>query len=101
MPEDSRAYKRNIQIKYSEEISEHFRPEGGLAQPVLSPVEYVKTERRKLNKVFYFLCCTSLVCLGALVLAPLPEVQVASSAVWTGAVALSWRLLKAAYRSSD
>lgn len=101
MPEENRALRRNIRIKYSEEVSEQIRPEGGLAQPVLIPVDNTGAEPKKVNKVFYFLGGTSVVCLGAPMLVPLPAVQIASSAIWASAVALSWRLLKAAYRGAD
>jgi hypothetical protein len=94
-----RAYRRDIQIRYSEEISEQVIPEGGLAEPVLNPVDCVRAEQRKITKVFLFLAGTSVVCLGALVLAPLPAVQAASSAIWAAALAFGWRLLGTTYRN--
>ena len=81
--------KLHLEIRYSQEISEQITPGRNISEPVLGPVNYVKAEKSKINKVFYFMAFVSIACLGALMLVPQPVVEVAVGTIWAGALALS------------
>jgi Flp pilus assembly protein TadB len=87
----------SVHIKYSEEIAEQLKPAPGIAEPVYGPENYARVERWKINRVFYFLSFISVGCLCALVLSPVPTVQVAVVGIWTGAAGLCRYLLSTAY----
>ncbi len=86
------------QLKQPDEIDERVRPASNLAEPVLGPDIYIKAERWRIDRVFYFLGFVSAACLSALILSAQPEVDVAVVAIWTAAVGLSRYLLRSAYR---
>jgi hypothetical protein len=72
-------------------------PEAGLPVAIISPDEYVKVSKWKVNRVFYFLSFTSLGCLSAVVLRSTPVVETAASTIFVSSAALAWRLLSSAY----
>ena len=82
MPEIRRREDVSLQIAYTQEYVEEERPTPGLAYPVLSPNPYIKASVSGNNKVLCFLAITTLICLGALVLAPVPPVQGPAIAIW-------------------
>jgi hypothetical protein len=86
------------QLKEPEEINERVKPTGDLAEPVLGPDIYIKAEKWRINRVFYFLGFVSAACLGALILRSQPEVDAAVVTIWAAAVGLSRYLLRSAYR---
>ena len=89
-----------LPIKYSEEIAERLTPASSIAEPVLGPNTYIRAEKWRINRVFYFLSFTSVVCLGTLMLSPQPAIEVAVVSIWSGAVALSRYLLSSAYNGT-
>jgi hypothetical protein len=101
MPGDTRRSQRlNFTIKYSNELSEEIPPSPLGAGPVVGPQEFVKVRSRDVNRVFYFLTCTSLICLSAVVLYPRPIVQATALTIWAGSVGLARFLLVGAYRNT-
>ena len=91
----------NLQIKYREEIAEHLQPEAGLATPVLGPQDIHAMEKWKIKRVFLYLSLTSALCMGALIVSPKHIVQVGVLCIWSSATALSLRLLKRSYHSTE
>lgn len=91
----------SLRIKYSEEISENLKPEPGLALPVLSPEESVKLEKWKVKRAFLFLTATSAMCICALIICPLPVVQIGVVCIWASTVPLGKYLLRHSYSHTD
>ncbi|MGA9832897.1 MAG: hypothetical protein WBQ71_17415 [Trebonia sp.] len=81
-------------VKYSEEVAEQLKPIG---DPVLGPDIYIRAEKGRINRVFYFLSFISVVCLATVMLRPQLPVELAVASIWAGAVALSRYLLSSAY----
>jgi hypothetical protein len=88
------------QVRYGREIAERIEPDRNFTLPVLGPVNYIRAERWRIDRVFNFLYFVSVMCLGALMLRPEPLVEVAVVSIWTGAAGLSRYLLTAAYGGS-
>jgi hypothetical protein len=82
-----------VQISYRQEYVEEEDPKGGLEYPVQSPKSFIKASISGNNRVLSFLVITSVVCLGALVLAPVPIVQAAAAAIWHGSLKFAQRML--------
>lgn len=90
-----------LRIKYSEEISENLKPEPGLALPVLSPEETIKFEKWRIRRAFLFLTGTSAMCICALIICPLPIVQVGVVCIWASTVTLGKYLLRRSYNHTN
>ena len=58
----------SARIKHPDEIMEQLRPTTIIADPVLGPTSYIRAEKWRINRVFYFLAFISVVCLCALIL---------------------------------
>jgi hypothetical protein len=87
----------SAQIKYSEEVAEQLKQFKRIADPVLGPNVYIRAEKWRINRVFYFLSFISVACLATVMLSPQLPVEVAVAGIWSGAVALSRYLLGSAY----
>jgi hypothetical protein len=85
-----------LSIRY--ELSEDVSPTPGMADPVLGPAEYSKVKKQQINRVFYFLAFSTVVCLGAVAAVPNPVVQETALGVWVGAAGLARFLLAGVYR---
>ncbi len=97
---DARNEQVKVKIKYSYELSENIPPEPTKAGVVISPEEYAKVKKWHINRIFYFLIISSLMCLTTAALVPNPEVQVTALTIWAGSAAIAKRLLAGAYRKS-
>jgi hypothetical protein len=94
VPEEThRREQFSLQISYREDYSEEEQPIIGLAYPTQSPESFIKTSISTNNKVLGFLAVISTTCLGALVLAPVPIVQVAAVTIWLGSLKFAHRAL--------
>jgi hypothetical protein len=82
------------------ELREDIAPEGGIIHPVFMDKRMV-AEQWRINRVFGMLIFVTVACLAALVLSPIPAVQVAVVTIWSGAAALSRYLLSSAYRNRN
>jgi len=74
-----------------------------LTGPIAIPVKIdlpgtIQTEKWKIDRVFYYLAFTNLICLGAVAFAPRAEVRITAIVVWTGTAGLAKFLLRRAYR---
>jgi hypothetical protein len=87
-------------IKYSHELSEDVSPEPGIPIAVVGPEKFAKVKDPHINRVFYFLICSSAMCLATVAFVPNSVVQETALAVWTGSAALARFLLAGAYRKS-
>lgn len=96
MSGDTHRREENItlQISYKQEYVEEEYPSGGLTYPVESPEPFIKMSVANNNRILCFLAITSMVCLGALVLAPVPIVQGAAAAIWLGSLKVAHRMQK-------
>jgi hypothetical protein len=88
-------------IKYSHELSEDIPPEPGTAEAVISPEEFTKVKKWHVNRVFYFLICSTVICLATVAIVPNFVVEEAAVGVWIGSVGLARYLLAGAYRKSE
>ena len=94
MPDDTQRRENfSLQITYRQEYVEEENPSAHLVHPVLSPKSFIKTSATDNNRVLCFLALISIVCLGALVLAPVPIVQGAAAAIWLGSLKVAQRML--------
>lgn len=95
MPEDTTSRRENfsLQISYRQEYVEEEYPNGDLVYPVQSPESFVKVGVSTNNRILCFLAIASIICLGALVLAPVPIVQGAAAAIWIGSLKIAQRML--------
>lgn len=90
----------SVQIKYSEEITENFEPARDITRTVEGP-NIVWAEKWRIKRVFNFMSVTTVICLGAVILSPIPVVQIAAGTIWASAAALSRYLLSSAYNGKD
>jgi len=90
----------NVSIRYSEETIENLQPEYGISYPVQGPSTFSKVEKWKVDRVYYFLCFTTIICIGALIWRPLPDIQATVASTWVSAATLSRYLLKNAYHGA-
>ena len=94
MSDDTRKRENfSLQISYREEYTEEEYPNTDLAYPVQSPESFVKVRVTGNNRMLFYLAVISIVCLAALVLAPVPIVQGAAAAIWLGSLKLAQRML--------
>ena len=98
MSGDTRHTKRvDVTIRY-QELSEDLVPEPGTPETVIGPEEFTRIRKWHVKRVFYFLICSSALCLGAVVLAPQPAVQGTALGIWAASSGLARFLLAGAYR---
>ena len=90
----------SVQIRYSEEIAENFEPARDVMRTVEGP-SIVWAEKWRINRVFNFMSVTTVICLGAVILCPIPVVQIVAGTIWAGAAALSRHLLSSAYNGKE
>jgi hypothetical protein len=83
----------SLQISYRQEYVEEERPGTDLIHPVLSPESCIKASVPGNNRILCFLAAISVVCLSALVLAPVPAVQGVAVAIWLGSLKLAQGML--------
>jgi hypothetical protein len=83
----------SLQITYRQEYVEEENPGTDLVQPVLSPESSIKASTSGNNKILCFLALTSVVCLGAVVIAPIPIVEATAAAIWLGSLKLAQGIL--------
>jgi hypothetical protein len=93
--------KASTRTAHVDEIAEDLEPENELPQPVLGPAAYIRVEERKINRVFYFLSLVTVLCLGALLLRPTMDIDIAVFSIWSGGCAFSQHLLASAYRAKS
>jgi hypothetical protein len=100
MTGDTKHTKRvHVSFMY-QELSEDLVPLPGKPEPVTAPEEYARTRKWHVKRVFYFLICSSGLCLGAVALVPKPVVQGTALGIWAASVGLARYLLTGAYRTS-
>lgn len=85
-------------VQNADEIEEDERPKPGMSTPVEIQGDRVLTEKWRIDRVFYYLAFTSIVCLTAVLISPSPEVRMVAAGMWVGAAALAKYLLSRAYR---
>lgn len=90
--ESQRRENISLQISYKQEYVEEECPSGDLVYPVESPESFIKTSVSNNNRILCFLAVTSIVCLSALVLAPVAIVQGAAAAIWLGSLKIAHRM---------
>jgi hypothetical protein len=78
-------------------LSEDETPLPGISVPVLGPEVYVKVEKWRVNRVFYYLAFTSVICLAAVAIVP-TTVKATALAIWLSSLGLAKFLLAGAYR---
>ena len=94
MPEETHKRENfSLQISYRQEYVEEEHPKGDLVYPVQSPESFIKVRASTRSRVLCFLAITSIVCLGALVIAPVPIVQGAAAAIWLGSLKVAQHML--------
>jgi hypothetical protein len=99
MPGDARHTKRvDVTIRY-QELAEDLVPEPGKPEAVIGTEEFARIRKWHVKRVFYFLICSSALCLSAVVLAPQPAVQGTALGIWAASAGLARYLLAGAYRS--
>ena len=97
MPGDTRHSQQvSLTIKYSE-LSEDVTSDPIGIGAVVGPEKYAKVKKWHINRVFYFLTCSSAMCLGTVALVPNPVVQGTALAIWAGSVGIGKFLLSGAY----
>ena len=99
MSDDARHTKRLDVTSRYQELSEDLVPEPGKPETVIAPEEFARIRKWHVKRVFYFLICSSALCLGAVVLAPQPAVQGTALGIWVASAGLARFLLAGAYRS--
>jgi hypothetical protein len=101
MSGDARRVQRlELTFKYSDELSEDENPEPGMSGIALLPQEYARVRKWHVRRVFYFLTCTSALCLATVALVPKPAVQITALGIWATSAGLAQFLLATAYRKS-
>jgi hypothetical protein len=94
LPEETHKRENfSLQISYRQEYVEEEHPKGDLVYPVQSPESFIKVRASTRSRVLCFLAITSIVCLGALVIAPVPIVQGAAAAIWLGSLKVAQHML--------
>lgn len=102
MSGDARRTQRlEFTLKYSDEMSEDERPMPGQPEIVLISHDYIRVRKWHVKRVFYFLTCTSALCLGAIALVPKSAVQVTALGIWATSAGLAQFLLAGAYRKQE
>jgi hypothetical protein len=102
MSGDARRVQRlELTFKYSDDLSEDETPEPGMPGVVLLPQDYVRVRKWHVRRVFYFLSCTSALCLATVALVPKPAVQVTALGIWATSAGLAQFLLASAYRKPE
>lgn len=102
MTGDSRRVQRlELMFKYSDELSEDEDPGPGMSRITLLPQDYARVKKWHVRRVFYFLTCTSALCLGTVALVPKPAVQVTVLGIWATTAGLAQFLLASAYRKPE
>jgi len=93
-------HKREIpdgEVSYEREYVEE-ELAGGLLHPVQSPQQFVKISVSGSNQILWFLAISSVICLGALVLAPVPIVQGTVITIWLGSLTFARKVLRSVSR---
>jgi hypothetical protein len=90
-----------VNLKYSDELSEDEKPEPGRLGIVVMPDRYTRVRKWHVNRVFYFLICTSALCLATVALVPKPSVQATALGIWATAAGVAQFLLAGAYRNPE
>jgi hypothetical protein len=94
VPEESnRREIFSLQMSYRQEYVEEEFPGTDLVHPVLSPESSIKTSAAGNDRALSFLAVISVVCLAALVIAPIPIVQAAAATIWLGSLKLARGML--------
>lgn len=102
MSGDARRVQRlELTFKYSDELSENEDPEPGMSAIALLPEDYSRVKKWHVRRVFYFLTCTSALCLATVALVPKPAVQVTALGIWATSAGLAQFLLANAYRKPE
>jgi hypothetical protein len=89
-----------LTFRYSEELSEDEIPRPGRPDPVLAPDSYARFRKWRIKRVFYFLTCSSALCLAAVTLVPRPAVQATALGIWATSADLARFLLTGTYPKS-
>jgi hypothetical protein len=89
-----------LTFRYSEELSEDEIPRPGRPDPVLAPDSYARFRKWRIKRVFYFLTCSSALCLAAVTLVPRPAVQATALGIWATSAGLARFLLTGTYPKS-
>lgn len=84
----------NLEITFRQEYVEDEHPKGDLVYPVQSPESYMRVSASVSNKILVFLAGMSIICLGALVVAPIPIVQGAAGVIWLGSLKFAHQMLR-------
>jgi hypothetical protein len=101
MPGDTRHIQHvELTFKYSEELSEDEIPRPGRPDPVIASETYTRVRKWHIKRVFYFLTCSSALCLAAVALVPRPAVQATALGIWATSAGLARFLLTGTYRKS-
>jgi hypothetical protein len=102
MSGDSRRVQRlELTFTYSDELSEDEDPEPGMSGITLLPQDFARVRKWHVSRVFYFLTCTSALCLATVALVPKPAVQVTALGIWATTAGLAQFLLAGAYRKPE
>lgn len=103
MPGDTRHSEEiKVTVHYSQiQLSEDITPEHIRGLPIVGPEEYAKVKKWHVNRVFYFLICSFILCLTAVAFDPTTPVQAAAAAVCAGSIGLAKFLLQDAYQRSS
>jgi hypothetical protein len=87
-----------LTFTYSEELSENELPRPGKPGIVVVQEGYARVKRWHIKRVFYFLTCSSALCLTAVALFPKPAVQATAFGILTTSAGLAQFLLAGVYR---
>jgi hypothetical protein len=100
MSGDTRHIQQHVELtfKYSEELSENERPRPGKPETVIVQEDYARVRKWHIKRVFYFLTCSSALCLTTVALVPAPAVQATALGIWATSAGLAQFLLAGAYR---
>ena len=102
MSGDARRVQRlELTFKYSDELSENEQPEPGMSGIALLSEDSVRVRKWAVRRVFYFLTCTSALCLATVALVPKTAVQVTVLGIWATSAGLAQFLLTSAYRKPE
>jgi hypothetical protein len=100
LDESTHVAHADVPISCSRRIAEDGIPQPGKSEIVLSPHEYIKVRKWHITRVFYFLVCSSALCLTAVMLVPGPTVEATAVAVLAASVSLAKFLLSDAHLHS-
>ena len=88
------------QVTDEQVLSEDVTPVPGIAVPVVGPKEYAKVEKWHVDRVFYFLAFTSVICLAFVAIVPTTTMKATAAGIWLGSLGLAKFLLVGAYRNN-